>query len=211
MKLYYEDAYLREAEAKVARIDVNNVILDRTIFYPHAGGEPGDTGLIEDCRVIDTKLVDDEVIHVLERSPTFNVGDSVRIRIDWDRRYKLMRMHTALHLLFGVCREIIGEIKAVGSNVGGEKSRMDIHLEGSVDAELRERIEMRCNELIGEALKVKIWWDSERPGFRWTQIGDMPKIPCGGLHVRDIGEIGKLRIIKRRSMGKNKDRLEISV
>jgi alanyl-tRNA synthetase len=212
MKVYYDNPYLKEIETKVIAIDDRKVVLEKTIFYPQSAGEPGDTGLINNDRVIDTQLINEKITHILESIPTFKVGDTVKATLDWDRRYKLMKMHTALHLLFNVCQEIIGKnIKPVGSNVGEEKSRIDIYLEGSITQELREKIEKKCNEIISENKEVKIWWDSERPNFRWTQIDGLTKLPCGGLHVRSTKEIGTLRIIKRDRIGKNKDRLEITV
>ena len=212
MKLYHENPYLKEIEAKVVEINDKNVVLDKTIFYPQAAGEPGDTGFIDSCKVVDTQLIEGKIAHTLEANPTFSVGDKVKIVLDWDRRYKLMKMHTALHLLFNICREILGEkIKCVGSNVGEEKSRIDILLEGSVTQELRQQIERRCNEIIANGEDVKIWWDSEKPEFRWTQISNLAKMPCGGLHVKNTKEIGSLKIIKRERIGKNKDRLEIVV
>jgi len=210
MKLYYENSYLKEIEAKVIEIDENKLILEKTIFYPQAAGEPGDTGFIDDFKVTDTQLIDGKISHVVG-SHSLKVGDSVKAKVDWDRRYKLMKMHTALHLLYNVCKENLGKIKAVGSNIGEEKSRVDIFLEGSVTPELRERIEKRCNEIIANGEEVKIWWDEEKENFRWTQIGSLAKMPCGGLHVKNTKEIGSLKIIKRERIGKNKDRLEIVV
>jgi alanyl-tRNA synthetase len=153
-----------------------------------------------------------EVVHVLDKDPTFKEGDVVKAKIDWQRRYRLMKMHTALHLLFSVCGKILGQnILVVGSNVGEEKSRVDIHLNGSINAELRTKIEDECNELIEKGAEVKIWWDPDKPNFRWTQIDEMVKIPCGGLHVKNIKEIGRMKIVKRGRIGKNKDRIEITV
>lgn len=209
MKLYYENPYLKEIEAKVIEINENKLVLDKTIFYPQAAGEPGDTGFINNFKVIDTQLIEGKIAHILESSSTFKVDDIVLAKLDWNRRYKLMKMHTSLHLLFNVCQEIIGNIKSVGSNIREEKSRIDISLEGSITLELREKIERRCNEIITNGEEVKIWWDEEKPNFRWTQIDNLTKLPCGGLHVKNTKEIGKLKIIKRERIGKNKDRLEI--
>lgn len=215
VKLYYEDAYLKEIEATITEIDNNKAILDKTIFYPQAAGEPGDSGSINGCRVTDTQLIDGKITHILKLQPTFKVDDVVKAKIDWERRYLLMRMHTALHLLYCICKEIIGEdIASVGSNIAEHKSRIDVHLQGSISSitpDLRERIEKRCNEIIANGKKVKIWLDSEKPDFRWTQIDDLHKLPCGGLHVKNTKELGRLKIIKRERIGKNKDRLEIVV
>lgn len=212
MKVYYEDAYLKDIESKVIEIDGKNIVLEKTIFYPQSAGEPGDTGFINDARVIDTQLLNEKIVHILEAIPTFKVGEIVKAKLDWERRYKLMKMHTALHLLYCVCKEILGEnTKSVGSNVGEEKSRVDIFLDGSVTQELKEKLEKRCNEIIAKGEEVKIWWDEQKPGFRWTQIDNLTKLPCGGLHVKNTKEIGSLKIIKRERIGKNKDRLEIVI
>jgi len=99
-------------------------------------------------------------------------------------------------------------IKGVGSNIDENKSRIDLGYEPTITPEIRQKLEDRCNELINKKLSVKCWWDEVKPDFRWTQIGDLPKLPCGGLHVKDLEEIGTLKIIKRESKGKGKQRLE---
>ena len=211
MKLFYENPYIKQSEAKVTEINENKIILDKTIFYTQSAGEPGDKGLINNSKVIDTQLIDGKIVHMME-SHSLKVGDSVKIILDWNRRYKLMKMHTALHLLFNICNEILGEnVKCVGSNVGEEKSRIDILFEGSVTPELKQQLENRCNEIISKGEEIKIWWDENKKDFRWTQIDSLTKLPCGGLHVKNTKEIESLKIIKRESVGKNKDRLEITV
>jgi Ser-tRNA(Ala) deacylase AlaX len=117
-----------------------------------------------------------------------------------------------MHLLFNVCQELLDpNVKCTGSNIAVEKGRIDLSYEPTITPELRKRLEDRCNELIRKNLPVKIWWDPERKGFRWTQIDELPKLPCGGLHVRNLEEIGTLKIVKRESKGKGKQRLEIEV
>lgn len=209
-KLFYKEPYTKELIAKIVRIDDKKVFLDKTIFYPQAGGEPGDKGFTENYRVIDTQKEEKNIAHILEVQPELKVGQEVKCKLDWDRRHKLMRMHTAAHLLFNVCQMLLSpSIKAVGSNIDENKSRVDLGYEPTITPEIRQKLEDRCNELINKKLLVKCWWDEVKPDFRWTQIDDLPKLPCGGLHVKNLEEIGTLKIIKRESKGKGKQRLEI--
>jgi len=211
-KLFYKESYQKEIISKIVKTNGNKVFLDKTIFYPQAGGEPSDTGFIENYRVKDTQKEGDEIVHILEVQPDLKVEQEVKCKIDWDRRYKLMRMHTTAHLLFNVCQMLLNpSIKGVGSNIDKDKSRIDLGYESMITPEIKQKLEDRCNELINKKLLVKCWWDEVKLDFRWTQIDDLPKLPCGGLHVKNLEEIGTLKIIRRESKGKGKQRLEFVV
>jgi len=211
-KLFYHEPYTKEVMSKVVKINNNKVILDKTIFYPQSGGEPGDKGFIENYQVIDTQKEGNEIVHILEVQPDLKIGQEVKCKIDWDRRHKLMRMHTAAHLLFNICQMLLKQdIKAIGSNIDEDKSRIDLAYEPIITSEIKQKIEDTCNELIKQKISVKWWWDEKKIEFRWTQIGDLPKLPCGGLHVKNLEEIGTLKIVKRESKGTGKQRLEFTV
>jgi Ser-tRNA(Ala) deacylase AlaX len=211
-KFFYKEPYAEEIICKVIKINGNKVFLDKTIFYPQSGGEPGEKGFIENYRVIDTQKEGNEIAHILEVQPDFKIGQEVKCKIDWDRRHKLMRMHTAAHLLFNVCQMLLNQnIKAVGSNIDEDKSRIDLAYEPIITPEIKQKLEDKCNELISKKISVKWWWDENKLDFRWTQIGDLNKLPCGGLHVKNLEEIGTLKIIKRESKGSGKQRLELDV
>jgi len=211
-KIFYSEPYTKEITAKIVGINGNKVFLDKTIFYPQAAGELGDTGFIENYRVIDTQTENNEVVNILENTADLKIGQEVSCKIDWDKRYKLMKIHTGLHLLYNVCQELLEQnVKCIGSNVDVDKGRIDLSYEPMITPELKQKLEDRCNELIKNNPEVKIWWDQERKGFRWTQIDDLNRLPCGGLHVKNLSELGTLRIVKRESKGKGKQRLEIQV
>jgi Ser-tRNA(Ala) deacylase AlaX len=211
-KVFYKEPYTKGIITKIIRIDDKKVFLDKTIFYPQSGGEPGDKGFIENYRVKNTQKEGDEIVHILEVQPDLKVEQEVKCRIDWDRRHKLMRMHTAAHLLFNVCQMLLDpKIRAVGNNIDEDKSRIDLGYEPMIISEIKQKLEDKCNEMINKKLSVKFWWDEEKPDFRWTQIDDLPKLPCGGLHVKNLEEIGILKITKRESKGKGKQRLEFVV
>ena len=206
-KLYYEDAYLKEAKAKVLEIRENALLLDQTIFYPTGGGQPHDRGTISGVEVLDVYKDDaGNVWHVVAEPEKFKVGDEVELKIDWDYRYKLMRIHTAMHLLEHVLNEVLpGEWQLYGSGMSVEKGRYDILYPENVNQYKEKMIEL-FNRLVDEGGEVKIWWEGEK---RLTQIRDFEVIPCGGTHVKDIREIGHLKKLKRSSLGKGKQRLEI--
>lgn len=206
-KLYYEDAYLKEARARVLEIRDNALLLDQTIFYPTGGGQPHDRGTINGVEVLDVyKDEAGNVWHVVAEPEKFRSGDEVELKIDWDYRYKLMRIHTAMHLLEHVLNVVLPEKwEPYGSGMSAEKGRLDIVYPENVNKWKQEIIET-FNRLVDEGGEVKIWWEGET---RLTQIRDFEVIPCGGTHVRDIKEIGHLKKLKRSSLGKGKQRLEI--
>ena len=200
--LYYEDPYIKEANAKVIKIEDNLVWLDKTIFYAEKGGQESDTGWINNIRVIDVRSSD--YAHVLERNPDFSVDDIVHLKLDWDRRYKIMRLHSALHLVYFVVKELIGDLKVIGSHVGPDKARIDYAFEGSIGKYLPE-IQERVNEIIREDREIIVY--EKEPSWRIWKMGDWED-PCAGTHVRRTGEIGEVKL-KRRNLGRGKERIEV--
>lgn len=207
-KLYYEDPYLKEATAKILQIKENALLLDQTIFYPTGGGQPHDTGTINGVKVLDVyKDEDENVWHVVENVSPFSIGDEVELKLDWERRYKLMRIHTALHLLDHVLNEILGEgnWQPHGSGMNPEKGRYDINYPENIN-QYREKIIELFNKYVDEGGEVKIWWEENT---RLTQIRDFEILPCGGTHVKNIKEIGHIKKLKRSSIGKGVQRIEV--
>ncbi len=229
--LFRDDAYLREATARVTAIDERGVTLDRTIFYPLGGGQQGDTGVIvrangERIAVTDTRKGEspDSVVHVVGAGSPLAVGDEVSLAIDWDRRYALMRLHTALHVMSCV---VVAPV--TGGNIAPDKARLDFDIDMSLlDA---DRITRETNALIARAVDTETVWitDQEldaRPELvktmsvqpprgsgrvRLLRIPDIDLQPCGGTHVRNIAEIGGIRVLKIRSEGKRNRRVEIAL
>ncbi len=227
--LFRDDAYLTTAAAKVAQVHERGVELDRTIFYPLGGGQPGDTGFLtrasgERIPVTDTRKgsVPDSVLHVT--SVPLAVGEAVSLEIDWPRRYALMRLHTALHVMSCVVTAPV-----TGGNIAPDKGRLDFDIDMSLlDA---AKIESETNALIARGLDTETVWitDEEldaRPDLvktmsvqpprgagriRLLRIPGIDLQPCGGTHVRNIGEIGAIRVLKIKSEGKHNKRVEISL
>jgi misacylated tRNA(Ala) deacylase len=230
--LFRDDAYLRSAEAIVLSADERGIVLDRTIFYPQGGGQQGDAGTLTraDGSVIaiaDTRKGEapDAVVHVVAPGTMLPApGEAVSLALDWPRRYALMRLHTALHVMSCV---VVAPV--TGGNISPAKARLDFDIEMSrLDA---THIERETNALIGRGVETETVWitDEEldaRPELvktmsvqpprgsgrvRLLRIPGIDLQPCGGTHVRNIGEIGGIRVTRIRSEGKRNRRVEIAL
>lgn len=226
------DAYRRETEATVTAVTDEGIVLDRTVFYPRGGGQPGDTGVVEwdggSVRITDTLKRSGKVLHVPD-GDALPVGAEVLARVDWDRRYLLMRTHTALHVLSAVIWRDF-DAKVTGGDMKPGEARMDFELE-SISVDLGERVEERLNEALSaghdvevdfmprsEALadpdlirtKVNLIPESVDP-IRVIKIGDIDKQADGGTHVANTNEVGRVRVVKTESKGKGNKRMRIAL
>ena len=221
--LFREDPYLRACEATVTAVHEGGVELDRTIFYPLGGGQAGDTGRIGDWRVIDTRKLGDGVLHVLEKTEGIAVGMKVSLELDWERRHRLMRFHTALHLLGAVVKAPV-----TGGRIAEDKAHLDFDVE--MEKLVKDEIETRLNQLISSCYETRARWitDAEldaRPELVKTMSVAPPRgegrvrlleIPgvdlqaCGGTHVKNTAEIGKLAVARIRSEGKRNKRVTLA-
>lgn len=227
--IFQRDAYAAECEATVVAVDDGKVVLDRTVFYPAGGGQPGDRGELEldDGRrlaVADTaKGEGGAVLHLLaegEAPPA--PGTRVRVRIDWARRHRLMRHHTCLHLLCAVVGAPV-----TGGRMAEDKAHLDFDIE--MDKLVAEDIEARLNALIAADTPVVVGEIDDaaldaNPGLvktmsvqpprgqgtvRTIEIPGVDLQPCGGTHLRRTGEIGQVRVAKIRSEGKRNKRVTV--
>ncbi len=230
--LYHTNAYLKEFEAVVTAVDGNKVALDRTAFYPGGGGQPNDVGLIsageQTWNVVKVGKQGAEVWHELDReAPT--VGATVHGQIDWDRRYRLMRTHTAMHILCGVIFRDYGA-SVTGGNMEPLRGRMDFEFE-TMRQEFVKTIEEKINVEVSNArpTRVKILPRAEAfqiPDLIRTKINLLPEgIPevrtveivgldlqaDGGTHVANTLEVGRIRIVDYKSKGKINKRIEVAL
>jgi len=230
--LFRDDAYLKSASARVIAVHERGIELDRTIFYPQGGGQMGDSGALlrasgERIAIADTRKGDtlDSIVHVPACGATSpKVGETLTLQIDWDRRHALMRLHTALHVMSCV---VIAPV--TGGNISPDKGRLDF----DIDMSLLDgaSIERETNALIERGVETETVWISDaeldaRPDLiktmsvqpprgagrvRLLRIPDIDLQPCGGTHVRNIAEIGGIRVLRIRSEGKHNKRVEIAL
>ncbi|MEE8372017.1 MAG: alanyl-tRNA editing protein [Sphingomonadales bacterium] len=228
--LFQDDAYLKSAGAEVVSVDDLGVRLDRTIFYPTGGGQPGDSGLfrLEDgaeIKVVEARkgVSHEDVVHVLEEgAPDLQPGTKLVAEIDWGRRYRHMRFHTAMHVL---CSLIEGDV--TGGNLGAQKARLDFNLPGGFPdkATLSEGLA----RITGEDHAVVTRWITdeemaERPELvrtmsvrppsgagrvRLLEIDGVDLQPCGGTHLRSTGGISDVFVSKVENKGRQNRRFTL--
>jgi len=231
-RLFLDDSGLRAARATVLSAGPEGIVLDRTVFYARAGGQPGDAGALrwtEDTRVVETvKGANDAILHLpAPGAPLPAAGAVVDAVLDWPRRHALMRMHTALHLL---CSLLPGAA-VTGGQIGVERSRLDFDLPA---APLSEALEDGFRALIAADHPVSAEWVDEavldtNPGLvrtlsvqpprgtgrlRLVRIGGDHPVdlqPCGGTHVASTAEIGAVRVLKIESKGRQNRRISIAL
>ncbi|MEK6587471.1 MAG: alanyl-tRNA editing protein [Chloroflexota bacterium] len=231
-KLYYQDAYLREFEAVVSAISDLGVALNRTVFYPGGGGQPNDTGeLIRDRQpypVSAVRIQDGEIWHAVEAG-ALQVGDPVNGSLGWDRRYRLMRTHTAMHILCGVIwRDYRASV--TGGNMEPLRGRMDFEFE-RMQKELVSEIEARVNQEVAAARPLRSQVLPRAEAFRIpdlirTKINLLPDgiqqvrvveidgldlQADGGTHVANTREVGRIQIVDYKSKGRINKRLVIEL
>lgn len=230
--LYLKDCYMKEWETTVKSVkDDKFVVLDETAFYPNSGGQPNDTGTIscgdDEYKVVFAGKFGEEISHEVDR-PGLKEGDKVHCRIDWDKRYTLMRMHTAAHILSRVMFEETGAHTA-GNQLGTEQSRIDFTLDDFDKDKIPGWID-KANDIIRKGGKVeKTFMERDEalkiPGFagpsphlmqdygtlRVVDIEGVDAQPCGGTHLDDISEIGTIEFVKAQNKGKNNRRIYYSL
>ncbi len=210
-KLFWKDPYMREFEARVISIDGANVVLDKTCFYPRGGGQVGDIGEINGIKVLNTTKDESEnILHALERAPDFGVGVVVRGKIDWDKRYSTMKLHSSAHIVYYLMREVFGEECTIASPgiVDEKKDRSDYLFNTPLDREKLALVEKKANEIIQEAREIRTW---DEEGKRYWEMIPFPRMMCAGTHVRNSSEIGNVAVARGKKPGAGKERIEISL
>ncbi len=229
-EIFRQDSYAKTCEATVVRADEQGIVLDRTVFYPLGGGQAGDIGrLIWDggeIAIADTRKGDQagEILHIPEPGATLpTAGTKVSAEIDWERRHRLMRMHTCLHLL---CAVIEGDV--TGGSISDGRGRLDFNLpntqldKDAITAELNRLVaedhpvtprwvddaELEANPSLVRTMSVKPPMGSGK--VRLLDIDGVDLQPCGGTHVQRTGEIGRVAVTKIENKGKQNRRINLA-
>ncbi len=220
-----DPCYIREFDARVVERGPDYVVLDQTAFYAESGGQPDDTGLLQwpegEATVLRVTKEKGVIKHSVDRLPA---ADDVHGILDWDRRFKHMRMHTSQHLMSGLAFRIFGA-RTVGNQIHTDYSRVDLQPANFTPGDLK-RIEDECNRVAEAAQEVRIFEEdrvvvhnkvedrslldlipASIKRLRVIQVGKADYCPCGGTHLKNTSEIGRVRILEKRSKGKETDRI----
>jgi misacylated tRNA(Ala) deacylase len=234
--LFQTDSYLQEFDATVLSIDeeIHGIVLDQTAFYPGGGGQPADTGSLlangRDYRVKRARKIGDDIIHLLEGDGHLpGIGTSVIGRLDWENRYRLMRTHTAMHILCGVIFRDYGA-SVTGGDMEPLKGRMDFEFE-TMHKDLVQAIESAINEEVANARAVRVDILPRETAFqipdlirtkinllpegiqevRVVEIKDLDLQADGGTHVNNTSEVGRIRVVDYKSKGKINKRIYVEL
>jgi Ser-tRNA(Ala) deacylase AlaX len=227
--LYLADSYLRECDAVVASVIDGGVVLDQTIFYPRGGGQPSDTGKLmaagKEFKVVNVMKKDGAIVHELEGGASGLVaGSSVHCVLDWERRYPLMRMHTAAHVLGSIMHNELGA-QITGNQLEADKARFDFNL-AEFDRAKFDAAVAKANDALSKQIEVKSYSlpreEAMRipgvvklagalpPSISELRIVEIPGIDIqadGGTHVRELREVGRIEVIKLENKGKENRRI----
>jgi misacylated tRNA(Ala) deacylase len=241
-KIYLYDAYKSEVKAKITSVTLKNidsktiweVELDKTIFYPGGGGQPFDTGKISSATkenlVVQTAKQGENILHIVDKEPNFNLNEEVDCKIDWDKRYRYMRHHTAIHVIGGILEGKYGAL-FTGGQIGFEKSHFDFDMP-KLNRELAEQIIGESQQIVDKNLEIKVRTLSNEeatkipnlartaPGqellkklaiVRVVEIDGFDFQMDGGTHVKNTSEIGRLVLSNFENKGTHRKRIEIKL
>lgn len=206
-KIFWKDPYLTQISARLTYVEDSTITVDRTIFYALSGGQDSDSGTIGGFRVLQARKEGLEIFYTLECPHGFNVGDEVSMEIDWERRYRLMRLHFAAEIVLELVYQNFDRPEKIGANIHQDKARLDFAWEGKI-SDIFSFIEEKSAKLINADLPIRSEFSDRVNEQRYWEIEGFAKVSCGGTHIQSTGEIGTISL-KRRNIGKGKERIEI--
>jgi len=227
-RLFWEDMYTKEFDAVVTSADGSRIALDQTAFNPRGGGLVSDTGTLGGLKVREVVKEGEEIYHLLDGSDSLTLGTRVHGVLDWERRFRIMRMHTSAHILSAVVNGETGAL-ITGNQISPDESRVDFNLDDFDRGKMSYYID-KVNEAIRRELDVRTFFMRREealanPGFvklanamppsldelRIVQIGDVDTQADGGVHVKNTREIGRVVGVKTENKGKSNRRLYFTV
>ncbi|WP_345258099.1 alanyl-tRNA editing protein [Flaviaesturariibacter amylovorans] len=206
-KLFWDDPYLAEIETVVTGVDGNVVTLQDTIAYAFSGGQQSDDGTIGGCRIVQAEKRGLEIYYTLDEGHGLRTGDRVPVAIDWEKRYRIMKLHFAAEVILELVNQYFNQPEKIGANITSEKARIDFVWATNI-SEIFPVLEAKAGALIAANKPIQSAFSDVAKEIRYWRIEGFGQVPCGGTHIRTTGEIGALRL-KRDRQGKNKERIEI--
>ncbi|WP_199454215.1 alanine--tRNA ligase-related protein [Vibrio owensii] len=208
-KVFWDAPYQVELESTVSRVDGPCIELEETIFYAESGGQESDTGTIGGIQVIKAEKQGLSIVYTLEHEPSFQAGTVVTTQIDWARRYALMKLHFAAEVILEVVTHRFPEMTKVGAHISADKSRIDFEWHESVKPLLPE-LQQQAQSVIDSHADIISDFSDTSEQRRYWKVEGFAQVPCGGTHLKNTSEVGRIQL-KRKNIGKGKERIEISL
>ena len=208
-KLFWEDPYQTSLETKVSSVDGNIITVEDTIFYAMSGGQESDFGSFNGFEVLEANKQNADILYTLREGHNLKVGDPVEIEIDWERRYKLMRLHFSAEVVLEIINELLKSPTKIGANISPSKARIDFELPESISG-LLPQVNIEAKKIFDANAEIISDFSDKSKGRRYWEVKGFSKVPCGGTHLKRTGEVGEIKL-KRKNVGKGKERIEISL
>ena len=208
-KIFWENPYLTELEARVTSIDNSIITLDQTIAFAFSGGQQSDSGTIGGFQILEAKKEGKEIFYTIEQNHNLLLNQNVLITIDWEKRYRLMRLHFAAEIILELVYQNYNLPEKIGANITVDKARLDFYWDGRISDIFPELLN-KANSIINSDLEIISAFDDEENEKRYWYIEGFAKVPCGGTHLKRTGEIGSMSL-KRNNLGSGKERIEIYI
>jgi Ser-tRNA(Ala) deacylase AlaX len=208
-KVFWEDPYLTRLDTHIAGVNDADVTVAETIFYAFAGGQESDAGTIGPYPVVQARKDGLDIVYTLERDHDLRPGDPVAIHIDWERRYRLMRLHFAAELILELVYRHFTAIQKIGAHIAQDKARIDFAWPENISAAF-PMLQEQTRALVQADPAIISAFSDEAKEERYWEIAGFARVPCGGTHLKRAGEVGETDL-KRKNVGKDKERIEITL
>lgn len=206
-KVFWEDPYLTVLSTIVTRVDGNVITLRDTIAYAFSGGQQSDEGTINGFHILKAQKDGKEILYTIDALHHIKEGDTAVVKINWEKRYKIMKLHFAAEIILELVNQNFGNPQKTGANITSEKARIDFIWDNNI-SEMFPVLEAKAKELIAADKPIESGFSNEAEQIRYWKIEGFGQVPCGGTHIKRTGEVGTLRL-KRERQGKSKERIGI--
>lgn len=199
-KVFWQDPYLSELDTEIAGVDGDEVWLRRSIFFAESGGQESDSGSIGRRRVRSARKQGREILYRLDPAHGLRPGEAVRVRIDWPRRYRLMRLHFAAEIVLELAYRAWPGIEKIGAHIGADKARIDFSWPHALGAALPE-LARQAQAIVDADHAIESAFSDTAAERRFWKIPEFARVPCAGTHLRHTGEIGRIAPQPRTAQG----------
>lgn len=206
-KIFWENPYLSELNAEVVSVSNSRITLDQTIAFPFSGGQQSDSGTIGGYEIINAEKSGLEIYYTIPENHAIKPGDIVQVKIDWEKRYRIMRLHFAAELVLELVYKNYGRPVKTGANITSEKARIDFQWDGNI-SETFPFIGKQINDMVASDLDITSAFSDIENERRYWKIKGFAKVQCGGTHLKKTGEVGVIKL-KRNNPGGGRERIEI--
>ena len=208
-KLFWTDPYLTRLETGIATVAGPEVTLKETIFYALSGGQESDAGTIGGRPVLEARKDGADILYRLPEDHGLKAGDAVAVEIDWERRYRLMRLHFAAEVVLELAYKHLAGIQKIGAHIAADKARIDFEWPEPISKSF-PLLSEELRKIVTSDRPIVSAFSDEAAQRRYWEVSGFARVPCGGTHLKRTGEVGAVTL-KRRNIGKGKERVEIAL